>query len=153
VRETGSLFRSIQFDDFVKNRDAELVECEVNSPFIQSVRFSKKERHVLRLVLCASEATPSLMPQTVFAIGGATGITLRILKDLIVRGTRHVYIVGRAASDTRQQALVEMRELGADVDYLSIDATDYDQLEHAFSDAVKKHGPIDMVIHGGGVEK
>jgi malonyl CoA-acyl carrier protein transacylase/NADP-dependent 3-hydroxy acid dehydrogenase YdfG len=152
--ETGFLFRTLRFDQFSKERDAARVEEEITLPFIHSIRFVNGKRQVLKSVPCSKPSTSAPIPETVFAIGGATGITREIVKDLISRGTKNVYIVGRSEAENEkvQSGLQDLRTFGAQVVYEKGDATQRDTLERLLKGIAQKHGAIDLLIHGGGME-
>jgi len=49
--------------------------------------------------------------------------------------------------------LKEIRENGSDVEYYSCDVSDYEKLKEVMDKAVSCYGPVNVIIHGAGVEK
>ncbi|MEN2775698.1 SDR family NAD(P)-dependent oxidoreductase [Acetivibrio clariflavus] len=49
--------------------------------------------------------------------------------------------------------LKEIRESGSDAEYYSCDVSDYEKLKEVVDKAVSNFGPVNVIIHGAGVEK
>jgi len=57
----------------------------------------------------------------------------------------------RAAREVRA-TLAQLRAGGARVEYLRVDITDQAAVDHAVQEIVRKHGRIDLVLHGAGIQ-
>lgn len=150
AQETACVFRLFEFDAF-DSRGRELTEREMARPIARSLRLSGPQRLGRRLVPSAPEK-PLPAPATVAAIGGASGITREILKDLIARGAKHIYILGRSPAADVEKNLEELRAKGAAVFYQSGDAAEKAALEAFLARPLAEQGAIDLLIHGGGRE-
>ncbi|KAK2733582.1 hydrolase 76 protein [Myotisia sp. PD_48] len=85
-------------------------------------------------------------PQVAIVTGGARGIGLAIVKDLVSKGWR-VCIGDVTQSDGSAVA----NELGENVIFVPIDVTEYDSLSTAFIQTWKKWGRIDFVAANAGI--
>ena len=80
----------------------------------------------------------------------------RILENLLQQGKKPTpaevqKIYKKIASGRKiKKTLQAIRQLGREVDYLSVDITDADALEQKLADAVKRMGAITGIIHGAG---
>ncbi|WP_339521579.1 SDR family NAD(P)-dependent oxidoreductase [Pseudomonas sp. EL_65y_Pfl2_R96] len=87
--------------------------------------------------------------------GGAGGLGL-IFAGAIAEQCRNVtlILIGRSALDSRQQArLQEIRDAGAVVSYQQVDLTDAEALEQLIDDICARHGSLNGVLHGAGINR
>ncbi|MGW3392079.1 SDR family NAD(P)-dependent oxidoreductase, partial [Streptomyces cinereoruber] len=83
--------------------------------------------------------------------GGLGAVGLRLTERLIARGARRVAVVGRSALDTtRAQALRELAETGAEVEYLPCDVSDPAALATVADRLGRRWGRLVGVVHASG---
>jgi malonyl CoA-acyl carrier protein transacylase/NADP-dependent 3-hydroxy acid dehydrogenase YdfG len=91
---------------------------------------------------------------TLVAIGGATGITRKIVEHFIKTGKWNLFIIGRspAGDESITSTLEEFKKVTKKIQYYQIDATQLEPLRLAFSEIKQKEGSIDFIIQGAGVD-
>ncbi|WP_331453473.1 SDR family NAD(P)-dependent oxidoreductase [Streptomyces sp. SS162] len=83
--------------------------------------------------------------------GGLGAVGLRLTERLVVRGARRVAVVGRSALDaTRAQALRELADGGAEVEYLPCDVSDPAALAAVADRLGRRWGRLVGVVHASG---
>jgi len=89
--------------------------------------------------------------RNVVAIGGAKGITLSIIKDLVKRDKPSIYVVGRSNKNQNISALKILKNSGAKVHYIKCDCANSEEANSKLGKVLKNH-EIDLVINGAGLE-
>ncbi|CAM2065406.1 SDR family NAD(P)-dependent oxidoreductase [Sulfidibacter corallicola] len=121
-----------------------------------SVRYRGGERQVEinREVQLDNEVTATSRPaeQTILITGGAGGLGLLFARQLIqTAGKTNLVLLGRSTLDEpKQAALDELQSLGATVAYLCADVSDRAALAGALSQARRRFGAIEGIIHAAG---
>ena len=88
----------------------------------------------------------NLSGQIALVTGGGTGIGKAIAKAMLVEGAK-VIIVGR-----KEEILKEAQaELGSDVEMMTCDVTQEDQVKKVYENIMSNHGKIDILINNAGM--
>lgn len=115
--ERSCPFKIVHTESADFDRAADLSAEFMTPRLTQTRRGENGSRKVLRYEAILSQVEAPT-PSGVSAVGGASGITFEILKDLASRGTRRIFIMGRRHESEILQALGELRRAGAEVTYL-----------------------------------
>ncbi|QSQ15453.1 type I polyketide synthase [Myxococcus landrumensis] len=121
------------------------------------VALRKERRLVPRLVPARSQQSveaPRLRSEASYLVtGGLGGLGLKVARWLVEQGARHLVLVGRRAlaaggaeSTRREEALEELRGLGATVVALAADVSDRARMEEILREATSTH-PLRGVFH------
>lgn len=91
----------------------------------------------------------------ILAIGGAKGITFLLVKTISQKYRPIIYLVGRSAGKNKLVSanIAELKKENHKVYYKTLDACDAIAMEGLFSEMIKKHKKIDLVINGAGAVK
>ncbi len=88
----------------------------------------------------------NLSGQIALVTGGGTGIGKAIAKAMLAEGAK-VIIVGR-----KEEILKEAQaELGSDVEMMTCDVTQEDQVKKVYENIMSNHGKIDILINNAGM--
>lgn len=88
----------------------------------------------------------NLSGQIALVTGGGTGIGKAIAKAMLAEGAK-VIIVGR-----KEEILKEAQaELGSDVELMTCDVTQEDQVKKVYENIMSNHGKIDILINNAGM--
>ena len=88
----------------------------------------------------------NLSGQIALVTGGGTGIGKAIAKAILAEGAK-VIIVGR-----KEEILKEAQaELGSDVEMMTCDVTQEDQVKKVYENIMSNHGKIDILINNAGM--
>jgi len=88
----------------------------------------------------------NLSGQIALVTGGGTGIGKAIAKAMLAEGAK-VIIVGR-----KEEILKEaVAELGSDVEMMTCDVTQEDQVKKVYENIMSNHGKIDILINNAGM--
>ena len=88
----------------------------------------------------------NLSGQIALVTGGGTGIGKAIAKAMLAEGAK-VIIVGR-----KEEILKEAQaELGSDVEMMTCDVTQEDQVKKVYANIMSNHGKIDILINNAGM--
>ena len=88
----------------------------------------------------------NLSDQIALVTGGGTGIGKAIAKAMLAEGAK-VIIVGR-----KEEILKEAQaELGSDVEMMTCDVTQEDQVKKVYENIMSNHGKIDILINNAGM--
>lgn len=144
----------ITFSDKVtKEGMASIAADEVMDLDSYDVLYREGKRFVPSIEEASTPVKSFLDNNVIIAVGGAKGVTFSLLKD--VKGSSKLHIVGR--SDPNSQKIKESVELLSStcshVEYHQGDATDESFMEEVFNVVKKKHGRIDFIINGAGVDR
>ncbi|HWR03513.1 MAG TPA: SDR family NAD(P)-dependent oxidoreductase [Humidesulfovibrio sp.] len=85
------------------------------------------------------------------ASGGASGVTLHLLKALAPLGLRLVLLGRRPADEAVSQALDMFAALGSQAEYIACDVAQRPSVAEALASVAQRHGRIDAVLHGAGL--
>ena len=96
-------------------------------------RFMAQARHVGKLALRADVAaarSARLVDGTVLITGGLSGLGLEVARTLAKRGVSRLLLAGRRGAETpgAQQAVEQLKALGADATVAAVDVADRDAL-------------------------
>uniref|UniRef100_UPI0011B0DCF1 beta-ketoacyl reductase n=1 Tax=Streptomyces sp. SM11 TaxID=565557 RepID=UPI0011B0DCF1 len=101
----------------------------------------------------ARPGRPYFLPDEGYCLvtGGLGAVGLRLTERLVARGARRVAVVGRSALDaTRAQALRELADSGAEVEYLPCDVSDPAALAAVADRLGRRWGRLVGVVHASG---
>jgi acyl transferase domain-containing protein/thioesterase domain-containing protein/D-arabinose 1-dehydrogenase-like Zn-dependent alcohol dehydrogenase/acyl carrier protein len=133
----------------------QLMDELMAQPIEQEIALRGDERFVSRIVQRPKDkgGTISLNPEGSYLITGGFGaLGLLVAKLLAERGAKHLILVSRrGAPEGSEEALDELKELGATVTVGKADASKQDQLQALFDNAKAAGHPIVGAMHSAGV--
>ena len=88
----------------------------------------------------------NLSGQIALVTGGGTGIGKAIAKAMLAEGAK-VIIVGRKGEILKEA----QAELGSDVEMMTCDVTQEDQVKKVYENIISNHGKIDILINNAGM--
>lgn len=88
--------------------------------------------------------------ESVLVLGGTSEIGVAVAGRLVDRGARTVVLAGRHAGGLEREA-ARLRERGATVETVVVDALDRDRHPAVVADVFDRHGDLDVVVHAIGV--
>jgi NADP-dependent 3-hydroxy acid dehydrogenase YdfG len=89
------------------------------------------------------------MDKTVLITGASSGIGAGIARELAASGAR--LMLGARRLERLEELALELRQLGAEVEYGRLDVTHRDEVA-GFADAARRHfGRVDVIINNAGV--
>ncbi len=134
----------------------QIAEREFQDPFSVETRHDQFQRFVAvwQLAPLAFEGTGITDGKTIVAFGGASGITYSLLLNLCRLEQPIIHLVGRRAESDPVVAtnLMSLRHLNPEIHYHSCDAGDHVQVAELLKQIRDRHGHIDTIINGTGVE-
>jgi NAD(P)-dependent dehydrogenase (short-subunit alcohol dehydrogenase family) len=87
---------------------------------------------------------------TIALVTGATrGIGLATARQLGATGI--TTLIGARDPDAGKRAAEQLRDDGADSDFLELDVTDQDKIAAAYSNIERRHGRLDILVNNAGV--
>ncbi len=87
----------------------------------------------------------------IFVTGGAGGLAVPLIEELMAHGARRFFLVSRNPdSKTKKSAAEKLRLKGAEVTVFKADVSDFAQLAEALENA-RKLGPLTGVVHAAGL--
>lgn len=121
------------------------------------VTFRKNRRFIQKIELVKHRNKPNLNIEVdsgvVLITGGAGGIGFELAKYLGAKGYKNIALIGRSQtiSNDIQQHLNKMKSAGINIEYFSVDVTDFSKLQHLIALLRRRHGRITGVIHSAGI--
>jgi NAD(P)-dependent dehydrogenase (short-subunit alcohol dehydrogenase family) len=88
-----------------------------------------------------------LHDKSAYISGGTSGINLGLAKTLARYGAR-VCVIGRDAAKAELAVSEIAAETGGEAIYVAVDVRDYEGIEASMHEAVRHHGPLDIVVAG-----
>jgi len=117
-------------------------------------RWGQRWTRSLRQTNVAESSSPEIRLDgggTCVITGGAGGLGRIVARHLVNLGVKRLVLTGRSAQDGRHVTQIEeLRRLGAEASYESIDVTDRAAVS-SLMQSVRNRGPITGVIHAAGV--
>lgn len=132
-----------------------LAEYELLDARQPDVAYINAVRHVPSLKQLDEAGAPCLSHDSVLiALGGAKGITFSLMKHLSQTYQPHLYLVGRSPENDPAVAanIHVLSEHNPHIQYVSMDAKDYEALALLCKRIYETHHHIDMIINGVGIE-
>ncbi|MBF0395468.1 MAG: SDR family NAD(P)-dependent oxidoreductase [Desulfobacterales bacterium] len=92
--------------------------------------------------------------RVIIAFGGAKGITFLLLQKICIQFQPYLYIIGRSSPEEKTVAanILLLKQYNSKVDYIAFDAQNRSSVEAILAKIHKKHGHIDFIINGVGIE-
>jgi acyl transferase domain-containing protein/NADPH:quinone reductase-like Zn-dependent oxidoreductase/NADP-dependent 3-hydroxy acid dehydrogenase YdfG len=148
----------IDLDDFAAEATEEKRQAwvapiltEPPHPQGEAVALRRGRRYVRKMLpmnLPTVAKTPFRTKGVYFILGGAGGIGLELCRYLIETVQAKVILVGRSELDAQKKETIQTIEAkGGDILYLKADATDFDSMKKAVTQARTRYGKIHGVFH------
>lgn len=151
----GFSYKSLAIDpELPQSKLEEILSIEASQFLDFEVCYKEGKRYIYDLVKAPVNSNASPV-QNVVVIGGAGGITQELVSQCVLKEGCHVLLMGRSKPRAKKvtQALKELSKCAGEVQYLSVDATDKEDLGLALTSFKEKFGKIDLVINGAGYEE
>jgi NAD(P)-dependent dehydrogenase (short-subunit alcohol dehydrogenase family)/acyl carrier protein len=120
-------------------------------------RFMAQARHIGKIALIlesrrSAEASLLRADATYLVTGGLSGLGLRVARDLVRRGGRHLVLVGRGEPSAESRDVVgEMEALGVEVRLLRADVGRREDVAHVLKTIQADMPPLRGLVHAAGV--
>ena len=88
-----------------------------------------------------------LRNRSAYVSDGTSGINLGLAKTLARYGAR-VCVAGRDAAKAERAASEIAADTGGEALYVAVDVRDYEGVEASMQQAVRRYGPLDIVVAG-----
>jgi acyl transferase domain-containing protein/acyl carrier protein len=132
-----------------------LLTADAARPDEIHVRYQGAERQVagLREVIVSPGGAPWRSGGTYLITGGAGGLGMVFAQEIAGRVERaRLLLAGRGAlSENQAHQLQQLRDQGAQVEYLHMDVSDRESVRSTMEEIRQRHGELTGVIHSAGV--
>ena len=121
------------------------------------IAFRQKQRYVARLSYARKMPLPvrqwDLVPDATYLItGGLGGLGLLVARWMVERGAKHLVLLGRsAASETANQTLSQLKQLGVKVVLAQVDVSSQEEVAKVIADIDRSLPPLRGIVHLAGV--
>lgn len=98
-----------------------------------------------------SDTNPALSQagKVIFVTGGGKGIGKSIATSFAKAGAKAIIITGRTPASL-EEAKISLSQYGIPIETFAADVADEKAIQHAFSTAHRKYGPIDVLVSNAG---
>ena len=109
---------------------------------IAAFRYMAGAKHVGKVVISLAQPAPLLREDGAYLIAGGWGdLGLQVAQRLIVRGARHLILIGRGGPNPEREATIrQWRAEGATVEIVKADIADFEALRRAIADYLPTSG-------------
>lgn len=155
----GLFFKNIHFDVVNDEKSAiDIIIREANEFSGADVFYKAGERFLFESEIIKNKRQKKFdldEESVILAIAGAKGITFSLIKNISKKYRSIIYLVGRSAKENKVVSanIAELKKENHKIYYESLDACDAGAMEELFSEIIKKHKKIDLVINGAGAVK
>ena len=125
----------------------------------EAFRTMAQARHIGKIVLSREAGSVVPVPRSkevsfhadasYLITGGLSGFGFAVAEWMLQSGAKHLVLVGRsgASSETAQQGIARLRELGGEITALAIDVTSAPEVERLFATIAADLPPLRGIVH------